>query len=66
MNYAILSDGVVVSVIVLNDENAREFPGAVKLGELPAAIGDRYADGAFTRGGEPLLPFDPETILGLD
>lgn len=67
MNYAIIENGVVVSIIVLNDENAQDFPGTVKLGDIPAAIGDHYADGAFTRGGETLLPFDPETtILGLD
>lgn len=67
MNYAILDGVIVVSVIVLNDDNAQDFPGAVKTGDIPVAIGDSYADGAFYRGGEPLLPFDPETtILGLD
>ncbi|HPJ01766.1 MAG TPA: hypothetical protein PKU80_02870 [Candidatus Limiplasma sp.] len=67
MNYAILTDGIVESVIVLNDENAQDFPGAVKLFDIPAAIGDQYADGLFYRNGEPLLPFDPETAsAGLD
>ncbi len=53
MNYAIIEDGVVVNIIVLNDENAAEFPGAVKLGTQPAFIGDLYADGVFIHPNPP-------------
>lgn len=58
MNYAILQGDVVVNIIVLNDENAAEFPGAVKLGTQAVFIGDRYADGVFIHPEPPEQ--DPE------
>ncbi len=52
MDYAVIKNGVVTNIIVLNDENADEFPGTVKLGDTVAFIGDQYADGMFTRPEE--------------
>ena len=59
MRYAIVTDGIVTNVIVLNDRNASDFPTAVKLGDRPVAIGDTYADGKFYRDGvEVLTPME--------
>ena len=55
MNYALVEDGMVTNLIWLYPANAAEFPNAVAAGDRPVAIGDAYADGAFTRGGEPVL-----------
>jgi len=69
MKYALIDGGTVTNVIVLSDRNAQEFPGAVNAGDVPVAIGDGYADGQFTRGGEALLsPLDAayELIAALD
>ena len=59
MRYAIVTDGIVTNVIVLNDRNASDFPTAVKLGDRPVAIGDTYTDGKFYRDGvEVLTPME--------
>ena len=59
MRYAIVTDGIVANVIVLNDRNANDFPTAVKLGDRPVAIGDTYTDGKFYREGvEVLTPME--------
>lgn len=55
MNYAIVENGVVVNVVYLHDMNRNEFPDAVPLGDVPAGIGDTYADGVFYRDGERVL-----------
>lgn len=55
MNYAIVENGTVTNVIWLNESNAFEFTGAVALNDVPAAIGDSYADGVFSRDGQPVL-----------
>ena len=55
MNYALIENGVVINLIWLYEGNAQEFPNAVPLGGRPVGIGDSYADGVFTRGGEPVL-----------
>lgn len=55
MNYALIENGVVTNVIWLNPANASEFPSAVPLGDIPAAIGDTYSGGAFYRDGERVL-----------
>lgn len=55
MRYAIVTDGIVTNVIVLNDRNASDFPTAVKLSDRPVAIGDTYTDGKFYRDGEEVL-----------
>lgn len=69
MNYAWVENGVVTNLIWLDDGNADEFPNAFPIGDRPIAIGDAYADGAFTRDGEPVLtPFEEagKTIAALD
>ncbi|MBN1778458.1 MAG: hypothetical protein JW811_10090 [Clostridiales bacterium] len=64
MKYALIDGGAVVNVIVLSDRNAQEFPGAVKTGDVPAAIGDSYSGGLFFRGGEALLsPLDAAHLI---
>lgn len=55
MNYAIVENGVVVTIIWLSDRNAHEFPDAVKLYDRPVAIGDTYKDGKFYRDGVEVL-----------
>lgn len=55
MNYALIENGFVTNLIWLHPGNATDFPNAVPLGDVPAAIGDTYADGAFWRGGEHVL-----------
>lgn len=69
MNYALVENGVVTTIIWLDQRNAADFPGSVALGDRPVGIGDSYADGVFTRGGAPVLtPLEEaqETISGLD
>ena len=68
-NYAMIENGVVANVIWLSDENAGDFPAAIPLEDRPATIGDAYADGVFTRAGEPVLtPIEQAqaTIAALD
>lgn len=69
MNYALIENGLVVNIIWLDERNAAEFPGAVKLDDRAVCIGDGYADGVFTRDGVPVLtPLEEaqETIAELD
>ena len=59
MRYAIITDGIVTNVIVLNDRNAGDFPEAVKLGDRPVGIGDTYTEGKFYHDGvEVLTPME--------
>lgn len=55
MRYALISNGIVINVIWLNDKNASDFPAAVKLGDRPVTMGDTYADGKFYRDGTEVL-----------
>lgn len=55
MRYALISNGIVVNVIWLNDKNASDFPAAVKLGDRPVTMGDTYAGGKFYRDGVEVL-----------
>lgn len=55
MNYALIENGIITNVIWLHPGNADEFPNAVALDEIPAGIGDTYADCAFYREGERVL-----------
>lgn len=55
MNYALIENGIVTNLIWLHPGNAADFPGAVPLGDIPAAIGDTYANGVFWRGGVHVL-----------
>lgn len=52
MDYAIIESGAVVNVIVGPLPDGMD---GVSLGDRPVAIGDSYADGVFTRNGEPVL-----------
>lgn len=55
MRYALISNGIVVNVIWLNDKNAGDFPTAVKLGDRPVTMGDTYTGGKFYRDGAEVL-----------
>lgn len=55
MNYALIENGVVSNLIWLYPANAAEFPGAVPLGDVPAAIGDTWDGAHFWRNGERVL-----------
>lgn len=55
MNYALVENGVVTNLIYLHPANAAEFPDAVPLGDLPAAIGDTWDGERFYRNGQPVL-----------
>lgn len=55
MNYALIENGVVTNLIWLYPANAAEFPGAVPLGDIPAAIGDTWDGEHFYRNGEQVL-----------
>ena len=55
MNYALVENGVVTNLIYLHPANAPEFPAAVPLGGVPAAIGDSWDGAQFLRDGQPVL-----------
>ena len=55
MNYALIENGVVTNLIWLYPANAAEFPGAVPLGGVPAAICDAWDGECFWRNGERVL-----------
>ena len=55
MNYALVENGKVTNLIWLNPDNADDFPNAVPLGDIPAAIGDTWDGTRFLRDGQPVL-----------
>ncbi len=55
MNYALIENGVVTNLIYLLPSNAADFPNAVLLGDVPAAIGDTWDGAQFLRDGQPVL-----------
>ena len=55
MNYALIENGVITNIIRLADDNADEFPDAVKLNDRPVAIGDTYDGEKFYRDGVEVL-----------
>lgn len=54
-NYALVEDGTVVNVIWLAEGNEGEFPGAVRLGDRPVAVGDTYDGEKFYHAGAEVL-----------
>lgn len=54
MNYALIEDGKVKSVIYLHPMNASDFPNAVCADGYAVCVGDTYADGVFYRDGEEI------------
>ena len=61
MKKAIIENGKVVNIIECSDEGLKglRFPAGQIVwdcGQYPVAIGDDFADGVFTREGEPLPP----------
>ena len=61
MNYAIIENGIVANIIV----GLPSGMDGICVDGLNVAIGDSYEDGAFTRGGEPVLT-DAEKIAALE
>ena len=55
MDYALIENGIVTNIIWLHPKNAENFPNAVPMSNIPAAIGDTYTDGVFYRNGERVL-----------
>ena len=55
MDYALIENGNVTNIIWLHPGNIDDFPNAVPMNDVPAAIGDSYADGGFYRNGERVL-----------
>lgn len=66
MRYAILEEGKVVNVIALTEDSAADFPAAVPMGDIPAGIGDTYADGVFYRNGGRVLTQAEDAIVTLE
>ena len=55
MVYALIENGIVANIIWLYSGNAAEFPNAVPLGDIPAAVGDTYDGVHFYRDGVRVL-----------
>lgn len=55
MNYALITNGVVSNIIWLDERNAGEWPGAVRLGERMVEVGDTYDGEKFRRDGTEVL-----------
>ena len=55
MNYALIENGVVTTIIWLYSGNAADFPTAVPCGDVPVAIGDTYDGQDFYRAGARVL-----------
>lgn len=51
MDYARIENGVVVNVLSIRRTQESEFSDCVPLYDIPAGIGDTYADGKFYRDG---------------
>ena len=55
MNYALVENGIVTNIIWLNERNAGEWPGAVRLGERMVEVGDTYDGEKFWRDGTEVM-----------
>ena len=54
MRYAVIQDGIVVNVLWVKPENAKDNWVQLEDG-MCVGIGDTYADGRFYHNGEPIL-----------
>ena len=66
MNYALVENGTVVNIIWLDERNAGEWPGAVRLGERMVEVGDTYDGEKFRRDGTEVLTALEATSQALD
>lgn len=55
MSYALVENGTVTNIIWLHPSNVDEFPNAVPLGDVPAAIGDTWDGERFYRDGDVVM-----------
>ena len=53
--YALVENGTVVNIIWLNERNAGEWPGAVRLYDRMVEVGDTYDGEKFRRDGTEVL-----------
>lgn len=55
MRYAMVIEGKVTNMIVMDKQNEQYFPSAVYIGDRPVDVGDVYSDGKFYRNGVEVL-----------
>ena len=55
-NMARIEDGLVINIEWCSDKQA-QTERLISLADRPVAIGDAYADGVFSRDGEPVLTY---------
>lgn len=55
MNYALISNGIIINIIWIHESNVGKFPNAVPLNDIPAGIGDTFDGEHFYRDGERIL-----------
>lgn len=55
MNYALVENGIVTNIIWLNERNAGEWPGAVRLYDRMVEVGDTYDGEKFYRNSTEVL-----------
>jgi hypothetical protein len=73
MRQAIIQDGTVINIIEITADTALGLRLALNqfaydCGTFPVAVGDDFADGVFSRGGEALtpVPTDGQRIAQLE
>lgn len=67
MNYAIVEDGIVTNLIVLNPNDARDFPDAVCCEGKPVRIGDTYQNEEFYNiKGEKIITYEQIALIALN
>ena len=66
MIYALLDENnIITNVIVLNPENAADFPNAVPTYDVQTNIGDEYRNGYFYHEGERCYSVREEMEIAL-
>ena len=65
ISYALIENNIVENIIALNEDNAHEFPNAIKIGENSVAIGDSYIDGIFYDPEGKVKPTYQEELIEL-
>lgn len=63
MNYALLKDNIVTNIILLDKNNAHDFPNAAPCYDKPVSVGDTYIDGEFYHDGEKVYSVFEEYII---
>lgn len=66
MRYAIVENNIVKNIISLDLKNAKDFPSAVSIGDIPVFMGDTYENGRFYRDGALVLTSTEQRIADLE